>query len=323
MGKNEYDFIYDYPNPIVLLIHGDADGLAAGALLVKEFEKRKLEYDVVITQPFSLKTSLYKYGLDKNYIIVDLAISTKTKGSLLPGTLVIDHHPDTAKFEKELRSKGIFTLVDIEKSASMLVYSIVTKNKQNRYLSKLGAAGDRVIEDEELGRQASVLAASMGLYPKDDWMRYYIFGCLVEGLNVWEMKEVKVRSRKAFARLDEINEDFVVLFENDLFVVRFYREGYGFAGKLANKLHKETKKIAFVASYPHPDSTEILVTGRTASDDKFDLRTVFQNFRQWGGYGGGHSGAASGVLSKDRFMDFILLLEDMSRGEQYELDEKT
>jgi len=313
--KNEFDFIYDYPHPVVIFTHGDADGLAAAALLLREFERRKVEYEIVITQPFSLKTSLYKYGLDRNYIIIDLAISNKTKGVLVPGTLVIDHHPDTEKFEKELQGRGIFTLIDTSKSASQLVYSIVTKNKENRYLSKLGAAGDRVIEDEELGRQASVLAASMGLYPKDDWMRYYILGNLVEEKSVWEMKEVKARSKMAFERLDEISEDYVTLFENGEFVVRFYREAYGFAGKLANKLHKEIKKVAFATSYLHPESDEILVTGRTSSRGKHDLRAIFKNFRQWGGYGGGHSGAASGVLPKNSFMDFIFLLEELSRGD--------
>jgi hypothetical protein len=315
LGKNEYDFIYDYPNPIVMFIHGDADGLAAGALLVREFERRKMEYQVVITQPFSLKSALYDFGLDRNYIIIDLAISPKTKNSLLPGTLVIDHHPDTLAYEKELRSKGIFTLIDTTKSASMLVYSILPKTKQNKYLSKLGAAGDRVIEDEELGRQASVLAASMGLYPKDDWMRYYILGCLVEGKSVWEMKEVKARSKMAFAKLDEINDDYTTLFENDDFVVRFYKDGYGFAGKLANKLHKETKKVAFATSYLHPDSPEVLVTGRTSTRGKYDLQEIFLHFKDWGGYGGGHKGAASGVVPKDKFMDFIFLLEELSRGE--------
>ena len=308
--KNEFDFIYDYPHPVVIFTHGDADGLAAGALLMREFERRKVEYEVVITQPFSLKSAIYKYGLDRNYVIMDLAISRKTKGILVPGTLVIDHHPDTLKYEKELQTRGIFTLVDTSKSASQLVYSLVTKNKGNRYLSKLGAAGDRIIEDEELGRQASILAASMGLYPNDDWMRYYILANLVEGKTVWEMKEVKARSKKAFEKLDEINEDYVTLFENRDFVVRFYREAYGFAGKLANKLHKETKKTAFATSYLHPESDEILVTGRTSSKGKIDLRTAFRQFGLRG-----HRSAASGVLSKNNFMDFIFLLEEMSRGD--------
>lgn len=311
MGK--YDFVWDYPNKILLFTHGDADGLTAGALLVREFEKRGLEYEVVITQPFTLGNDLYKHGLDRSYIIVDLAISEKSKGLLLPGTLVIDHHPDTKKYERELNNRGVFTLVDIKKSASMLVYSIVSKNKKNKYLANLGAAGDRVIEDEELGRQASILAASMGLHPKDDKMRHYILRCLADGMTVWEMKEVKKRSQKAFAKLDRVSEEFVTLFENDKFVVRFYKEGFGFASKLANKLHKETKKIAFAACYLEPESPELLLTGRTMSKETFDLRQIFKVFTKWGGYGGGHSGAASGVIPKEKFVDFCFLLEEISR----------
>ncbi len=311
MGK--YDFIYDYPNKIMVFTHGDTDGLSAGALIVRELIKRKLEYGVVITQPFTLHNDLYKYGLDCNYIILDLAISEKSKGLIIPGSLVIDHHPDTEKYERELNNRGVFTLVDIKKSASMLAYSVVTKNKKNRYLSRLGAAGDRIIEDEELGRQASILASSMAYHPKDDKMRHYILRSLAEGKSVWEMKEVRERSRKAFAKLDKISTDFVTLFENDKFVVRFYREGFGFASKLANKLHRETKKIAFAACYLDPQSPELLITGRTMNNSEFDLRRIFKTFQRLGGYGGGHRGAASGVIPKGNFVDFCFLLEEISR----------
>ena len=309
----DYSWIYDYPNKIMVFTHGDADGLSAGALIVRELDKRKIEYGVVITQPFTLHNDLRKYGLDCNYIILDLAISEKSKDLIIPGSLVIDHHPDTEKYEKELNNRGVFTLVDVGKSASMLAYSVVTKSKKNRYISRLGAAGDRVIEDEELGRQASILAASMALHPKDDDMRHYILRCLAEGKSVWEMKEVKIRSQKAFAKLDKISVDFVTLFENDKFVVRFYREGFGFASKLANKLHKETKKIAFAACYLDPQSPELLITGRTSNNGKFDLRKIFNKFKKLDGYGGGHRGAASGVIPKGRFVDFCFLLKEMSR----------
>jgi single-stranded DNA-specific DHH superfamily exonuclease len=180
-------------------------------------------------------------------------------------------------------------------------------------LSKLGAAGDRIIEDDELGRQASILAASMGLHPKDDWMRYHILEMLVKGHTVWEMKEVKKRSNKAFAKLDEIAEKYDSIFENEMFVVRFYADGFGFAGKLANKLYKETKKIAFAVCYLDPEAPELLITGRQKGKSKFDLRKVFNKFPEWGGYGGGHRGAASGVIPKERWMDFCLMLGTLAR----------
>jgi oligoribonuclease NrnB/cAMP/cGMP phosphodiesterase (DHH superfamily) len=315
--KQSFDFIYDYPNKKVVLIHGDADGLSSGAELIREFERRGIEdYEVVITQPFSLQNDLAKYNDKCNVIIIDLAINDRAKELLLPGVVVIDHHPETITHKNDLEERGVFVLVSDEMSASQLVATLVKNDKVTRYLSRLGAVGDWVIDDAELGKQTTVLAASMGINPDDDWMRYYILANLAEGKTVWEMKEVKSRSSKAFKRLDIIRENYFNVFEDERFIVRFYPEGFGFAKILANKLYKESDKIAFVACYLDPLSSEILVTGRTKTAEKFDLREIFFKFNTaWHGYGGGHQRAASGVLPKENLIDFCVYLKNLDLGD--------
>jgi single-stranded DNA-specific DHH superfamily exonuclease len=310
MASHELNFIYDMPNPIIFT-HGDVDGLCAAALLMRAFERREIDCQVVITQPFSLQNDLIRYDETYNFIVLDLAISGKTKDLLLPGSVVIDHHPATKEYEKGLKAKGVFVNVDIRKSASQLIFKLVGGGKHNRYISRLGAAGDWIINNKDLGKQSTLLASSMAWIPDDDWMRFYILGALIEGKTVWQMKEASKRSKLAFQKLDRIRKSYLQLYEDENFSMRYYEEGFGFASILANKLYKETNKIAFALCLIDKRAPDLLVTGRSPDFINFDLRKVYKEFYRWKGYGGGHKKAASGVLPKEKLFDFFTFLSKM------------
>jgi single-stranded DNA-specific DHH superfamily exonuclease len=312
MGLEGISHIYDLPNPIIFT-HGDTDGLSAAAIIVRAFNRKKIEVEVVITQPFSLHNDLMKYDDSYNIIITDLAISNKTKEVLLPGTVIIDHHPSTGEYFKELQHNGMFVVFDIKKSASQLVYKVVGGGKIEKYLSRLGAAGDWIIHNQELGKQSTLLASAMSLVPDDDKMRYYILGNLVAGNNVWQMKEAARRSKLAFKKLDRIREEYTRLFEDDTFLIRFYQEGFGFGSILANKLHKEFNKVSFAVCPLDDKTTDLLVTARAPDENTLDLRRIFKKFYDWGGYGGGHAKAASGVLPEAKFFEFCKHLSSITR----------
>ena len=313
MVSHELDFIYDMPNPVIFT-HGDVDGLSSAALMMRAFEKKGVDCQIVITQPFSLHNDLVRYDETHNFIVMDLAISGKTKDLLLPGSVVIDHHPATKEYKKELTRKGVFVEVDIRKSASQLVFKLVGGGKHNRYLSRLGAAGDWIINNPDLGKQSTVLASSMAWIPDDDWMRLYILGALIEGKTVWQMKEAAKRSKLAFQKLDRIRGDYLQLYEDKNFAIRYYEEGFGFASILANKLYKETDKIAFAICLIDARAPDLLVTGRSPDFINFDLRRIFKEFYRWKGYGGGHKKAASGVLPKEKLFDFFTFLSKLNIG---------
>lgn len=299
----EVKHIYDLPKPIIFT-HGDVDGLCAAALLIREFMAREIEVEVVITQPFSLHNDILKYDESYNVIILDLAMTNKTKEVIFPGTIIIDHHPATADFYDMLKSLGMFVVYDLKKSASQLVYNIVKRDKTSRYISKLGAAGDWIIHNDELGRQSTLLASAMSWIPDDDMMRYYILGNLVIGNNVWQMEEVEKRSKMAFKKLDEIQEEFVVLYDDKVFTVYYYERGFGFASILANKIHRKTNKVAFVMCPLDDKCTDILVTARASNSVNIDLRKIFRKLYDLGGYGSGHAKAASGILPETNFFKF-------------------
>jgi single-stranded DNA-specific DHH superfamily exonuclease len=313
MVSHELDFIYDMPNPVIFT-HGDVDGLCAAALLLRAFERRKIDCEVVITQPFSLQNDLVHYDETYNFIVVDLAISGKTKELLLPGSVVIDHHPATAEYKKELLSKGVFVMLNLRKSASQLVFKLVRGGKHNRYISRLGAAGDWIINNQELGKQSTLLASAMAWVHDDDDMRREIMYALVEGKTVWQMKEAARRSKLAFKKLDKIRETYLQLYDDANFSVRYYEDGFGFASILANKLYKETKKISFAVCLLDKRAPDLLVTGRTPEHINFDLRRIFKEFYRWKGYGGGHKKASSGVLPKERLFDFFTFLSKLKVG---------
>jgi single-stranded DNA-specific DHH superfamily exonuclease len=315
MGLGGIDHIYDLPNPVVFT-HGDTDGLSAAAIIVRAFNREKMDVEVVITQPFSLHNDLTKYDESCNVIIIDLAISNKTKDLLMPGTIIIDHHPSTGEYLIELEDGGMFVAFDLKKSASQLVYNIVGGGKIDKYISRLGAAGDWIITNNELGKQSTLLASSMSLIPDDDQMRYYILGNLVAGNTVWQMKEAARRSKLAFKKLDKIREEYVKMFEDDMFLIRFYQDGFGFASILANKLHKEFDKISFAMCPLDDRTTDLLVTARAPDDNTLDLRKIFKKFYDWGGYGGGHAKAASGVLPESKFFEFSKYLSSITKKQK-------
>jgi len=310
--------VFDLPKPVIFT-HGDADGLCAAAILMRSFEEKKIDYEVVITQPFSLQNDIVRYDVTDNFIIMDLAISNRVKNLLMPGTIVIDHHPSTAEFRRELEDRGVFVKVDLRKSASQLVYDEIKGGRFDRYLSRLGAAGDWVINNQALGKQAGVLASSMAWIPDDDWMRFYILASLVEGKKVWDMSEALHRSELAYKKLDLIRKEgnHITLHEDKNFVVRYYEDGFGFASALANRLYKEKKRTAFVVCLVDVRAPELLVTGRVPDNIDFDLRKVFKSFKYWGGYGGGHRKAASGILPKECIIDFCVSLQKMGQSKTF------
>jgi len=309
-----FDFIYDFPNPVVVFTHGDCDGLCAAAEIIRAFISRKMEYEIVITQPFSLHSDILRFDNQYNFIIVDLAMNSRVLDLIYPGTLVIDHHSTTEDLIGALKARGVFVLYDKTKSASQLVYGVAGKTREDHYLSQLGAAGDWRINNKELGKQSTVLASSLSLISDDDWMRLYVLANLVEGKKVWQMKEVTKRSTEAWKRFDKIKEQYDTIFENDTFVVRLYPNGFGFASILASKLFQETKKTSFIACYLDSKSSDLLITGRTSEKTDFDLGKVFKNFYEWGGYGGGHKKASSGVIPEEKLVSFYKLLRQFTEG---------
>ena len=311
MGKGRFDHIYDLANPVIFT-HGDTDGLSAAAIAVRAFNRKKLDVEVVITQPFSLHNDLSKYDESHNCIIMDLAITNRTKEMLTPGTIIIDHHPSTGDYLRELEDRGMFVAFDIRKSASQLVYNILGSGKIDKYLSRLGAAGDWIITNNELGKQSSLLASSMSLTPDDDGMRYYILGNLVVGNTVWQMKEASKRSKLAFKKLDKIREEYTNYYEDDVFLMRFYQDGFGFASILANKLHKEHNKVSFAVCPLDSRTTDLLVTARAPDDNNMDLKRLLKKFFDWGGYSGGHKKAASGVLPESKIFEFFQHLSSIT-----------
>ena len=315
LGVGRFDHIYDLPNPVIFT-HGDTDGLSAAAIAVRAFNKRKIDVEVVITQPFSLHNDLAKYDESCNAIIMDLAITSRTKELLMPGTIIIDHHPSTGDYLGELVAKGMFVSFDIRKSASQLVFNILGKGKVDKYISRLGAAGDWIITNNELGKQSSLLASSMSLIPDDDSMRYYILAKLVAGKTVWQMKEASRRSKLAFKKLDRIREEYSNFYEDEMFLMRFYQNGFGFASILANKLHKEYNKVSFAVCPLDGRTTDLLVTARAPDDNNVDLKRILKRFFDWGGYSGGHKKAASGVLPEAKLFNFFLYLASLTRKKQ-------
>lgn len=306
------DHLYDLPRP-VLVTHGDVDGLCAVALPMRKLEMKKLDYDITISQPFSLSSDLVKFDPKSNFIIMDLAIERRVVDLLMPGTIVIDHHPSTLELKDVLERRGVLVKARLDKSASQLVFEELGGGKYNRYLSRLGAAGDWILNNPALGKQAGILASGMSLIPDDDWMRYYILGQMLNGVYVDSMSEAQRRSELAFQKLDSLREsgNYIRLFESDKFCVRFYEEGLGFASALANRLVKETKKTSFAVCHLNTDSDDLLITGRTLKKRGIDLRKIVSTFKKWGGYGGGHKKAASGVISKMYLLDFCKMLQKL------------
>lgn len=304
------DHLYDLPQPVIIT-HGDVDGLCAAALLMRKLEMKKLDYQIIISQPFSLSSDMSKFSHKSNFIILDLSIDSKTVDLLMPGTIVIDHHPSTFELKEKMERRGVFVKVRVDKSASQLVFEEIGGGKYNRYLARLGAAGDWLLNNAALGKQAGILASGMSLIPDDDWMRYYILGEMVKSAYVNDMSEAQKRSELAYQKLDTLREEgnFMRLFESDDFCVRFYEDGLGFASALANRLVKETKKTSFAMCHLNVDSDSILVTGRTTKNSKVDLREIVRQFKKFGGYGDGHEKAASGVISKLYLLDFCKLLQ--------------
>lgn len=310
-------FIFDFRKPI-LITHGDADGLTSAALIIREFERAGIPVPLFITQPFSLHNVLKDIKakeMDGNLIIVDLELSEKSIKELPNGSVIIDHHPRTEAMKPELDELDAHYLINTERSASQLVGPLVSRNKFNGYLVRLGAVGDWKIYDKKLGIESVKMAAAMSFEYKNDEFRSEIVGELVKGNKIKDMEFLNKKANEAFKRLDRIKKNGRKCFEGKNIVANFYNEAIGFSSALANKLMNKKDKISFVFTEMEGNGEECLITARCPKN-KYDvnLGKFLNGVSSLNVEGGGLSRAASGVIEKKDLNKFLGEIEELDKN---------
>jgi len=297
-----------------MLVHGDLDGLTAGAILYDVLLSNGRKVSIRITQPFNLYQTLRDLKIIKSLerlYILDIGIDEVTwkqamnelKEIAEKGVKIvwIDHHVATLKHFFELMDMGISLLFESERCAvSMVSRAFMHMTSDPDFYEKLviiGEVGDkvrRIGERHPLFSIVEVLGSSLAYMPSDDEFKISL-------IKMWVNKkrlvsdEVVLRAESAAKKLEELLREAErrVVYSGDKMVLVDMRDVkiHGYAGKIASHVAGKTDKVVFLA---FNTDHETIITCRVPPSRNFNALEMLPKLAEkYSGGGGGHEKAAS------------------------------
>ena len=139
---------YKLPVDIVILAHGDADGVTSAAIAKSIYRAA----EVYFTHPVGLLGDLREFALGKELVIIqDIAIDERNLeellqllGSMDSRIIYIDHHPDNGAVDR-LKSTGVTVVHEEGASAAELSYRFLNPPREMSRVAVYGAIGDHMM----------------------------------------------------------------------------------------------------------------------------------------------------------------------------------
>ncbi len=324
---------------IIIITHGDLDGLTAAAILFSALKKKEdeIKINIAFAQPFNLYEELYGMktrSLEKLFIVdiaVDEATWPRTKNSLKDLThrakiTWIDHHRSTMRHSSELIDMDISLLLSIDRCAVSIVaeaYLHLTDNPE--FFSKLvviGEVGDKVREldkGDPLNTYVEVLGNSLALDPADDDFKRKL-------VKTWAVNhtllddEVAKRAEEAYNRLASLLKEATkrMAYMSSRLLIIDLRDirVHGYAGKIASYFSSKQNKITLVLFKIRENET--IVTCRVPITMDIDASTILHaTAAKYGGGGGGHPRAASArvpTVMLEKFLQEMIKVIDRRKN---------
>jgi len=169
-----------------VLMHGDCDGIIAGALYIKHFLRDQYPSEIVLgfTQPWRASKEikkLCKENICGELVLIDIAIDREVFSMIVDTVMrgisvqIIDHHATTEPWVNKMRELGLRVIWDRSPSTPHLMASRM-KLSLNSYEEMLLRIADSCegtdSEDEEIKTMADNIKLAISRDPSDlDFMR--------------------------------------------------------------------------------------------------------------------------------------------------------
>ncbi|RLF06424.1 MAG: hypothetical protein DRK00_01655 [Thermoprotei archaeon] len=318
---------------IVVLAHGDLDGLAAAATLMAALkEARGAQVRLEITQPYNLHRALARVSAapPDMLAIVDIGLDEATWQSTAEilreliargcRVLWVDHHVHSIRRSLELAEMGVALLYTSGGCASTLAreaFAHLTKDPSfYERLTRLGEIADGVTRGEgELTLLADRLAAALSAPSSRDEFKRRLVKMWVEEHRLID-DEVALRAEeyeKALAeKMAEVEERVAVEVRRGLLLdARDLKLG-GFAGHIASRLARERGKVTALVFTPN--EREVVATCRVPYNIDFNaVDELTPIAAELGGGGGGLEKAASVRVPRELGGELLRRLADLFR----------
>jgi len=312
----------------LILIHGDSDGVASGALAVRYYRDLKgEEVKVVFTHPAGLWKDLNEFASENcDILIADVALAEDTYEKTLDflntvsrerDVVYVDHHPLPAGFKG---AQVEFTFVHgLEASSSELTYKYL-EGELGAEFSRVflfGAIGDYLDETpfvkewieywdkRSIYFEAGVLAQGLEASKKMYDFKRHVVEHLSKNRLPSSLSELLVRALIESQNEEEMRERVrrnLVKMKNVSYIV----EPGGSLGRAANYARVYGGTPVGVAI----QFTDDLANMSLRSDKRVDLNSLLRRVvSKFGGTGGGHPQAAGARVSRRALEDFLMLLD--------------
>jgi len=297
-----------------LLVHGDCDGIIAGALFVKHFLRDRYPSDLLLgfTQPWRASREIRRLcGGDScaSLTLIDIAVDKEVFSMIVDVTMrgipvqVIDHHATTEPWVGKMRDLGLKVVWDRSPSTPRLMASKM-KLLLNSYEHKLLRIADSCEGsedgDEEIKAMADNIKLAISRDPSDLAFMRELFDSMV--LNR-DLSSIASLSKKAYVGrllLDRLIEKAISKGEDYGDILISYiqpsesRLFAGLFGIASTELSKKLKKDVVMI---RDEESKVVVTVRSFRGRALQYcRALVETLG--GGKYGGHREAASATLVK-------------------------
>ncbi|RLE87870.1 MAG: hypothetical protein DRJ67_03605 [Thermoprotei archaeon] len=318
---------------VVILAHGDLDGLAAAATLMAALRRAKgARARLEITQPYNLYKALARLLAEPPDMlaIVDIGLdeaSWQSTSSALRDivergrrVLWMDHHIHTIRHGLELAEIGVSLLYTSSGCASTLAREAFAHLTDDPAfygkLTRLGEIADGAVKGEgEFALLADRLAAALSAPSSRDEFKLRLVKMWVEEHRLID-DEVALRAEeyeKALAeKMAEVEDRVVVEVRRGLLLDARDLRLSGFAGHIASRLARERGKVTALVFTPN--EREVVATCRVPYNIDFNaVDELAPIAAELGGGGGGLEKAASMRVPRELGDEFLKKLADLFR----------
>jgi len=304
-----------------ILVHGDCDGIIAGALYVKHFLRDQYPSDLLLgfTQPWRASKEIRRLcGSDNcaSLTLIDIAVDREVFSMIVDVTMrgipvqVIDHHATTEPWVGKMRDLGLKVVWDRSPSTPRLMASKM-KLLLNSYEQKLLRIADSCEGSEDGDDEIKAIADSIKLAisrdPSDLAFMRELFDAMILNKDLSSIASLGKKAYVGRLLLDKLIEKAISKGEDHGDILISYiqpsesRLFAGLFGIASTELSKKLKKDVVMI---RDEEGKVVVTVRSLRGRALQYCKALVEALGGGKYGG-HREAASATLAK-RSIDEIL-----------------
>jgi single-stranded DNA-specific DHH superfamily exonuclease len=310
----------------IILVHGDCDGIIAGALYVKHFLRDRYPSDLVLgfTQPWRASREIKKLCKEDrcaSLTLIDIAIDREIFSMIVDVTMkgipvqVIDHHTTTEPWVNKMKDLGLRVIWDRSTSTPRLMASKM-KLLLNNYEQKLLRIADSCEGSEDGDYEIKSIADSIKLAisrdPSDLFFMRELFDAIILNKDITSIESLEKKAYVGKMLLNKLIEKAIHRGEDlgDVLISCVHpsesRLFAGLFGIASTELSKKLKKDIVMI---RDEETKMVVTVRSPRGRALQYCKALVESLGGGKYGG-HKEAASATLARRDISEILVAARD-------------